>query len=217
MIRRIKTDKRIHRGQKNVEMCRNFTGNKFRLISTHLHIFLLIFVSSLLFSVSGCGYSAHSVYRGPYKTIFIEPFANKVDIISEDATTVSQRFRTYHPLMETDLRTAVINRFMFDGGLRIAKKEDADLVLKGELIDYQRDALRYENNQEDVAEYRISLIMRLVLLKKGEEKPLWDEPNFVGDTTYFTGGSQAKSEQAALNDAISDLARRVVERTVENW
>lgn len=179
-------------------------------------LFLLSAVC-FLFSAFGCGYSTHSVYHGPYKTIFIEPFANKVDILSEDATSTSQRFRTYHPLLETDLRTAVINRFMFDGGLRIAAKEGADVVLKGELIDYRRDALRYENNQEDVAEYRVSLIMRLTLFKKGEEKPLWNEPGFIGDATYFTSGAQAKTEKAALDVAIADLARRVVERTIENW
>jgi hypothetical protein len=190
--------------------------NRYQVSSIRYQAFLSS-VFCLLFSVTGCGYYTHSVYRGPYKTICVEPFANKVDIISEDATSLSQRFRTYHPFMETDLRTAVINRFMFDGGLRIVAKEEADLVLKGELIDYQRDALRYENNQEDVAEYRISLVMRLTLFKRGEEKPLWDEPRFIGDTTYFTSGAQAKSEQAALDVAISDLARRVVERTVENW
>ena len=172
-----------------------------------------IFITSLI----GCGYTTHSVYRGPEKTICVLPFTNKIDILSENATSLSQKFRTYHPLMETDLRTAVINRFMFDGGLRLAGKDEADLILKGELIDYQRDALRYENNQEDVAEYRISLIMHLSLFKKGEEKPLWDEPNFVGDTTYFTSGAQAKSEESALADAITDLSKRVIERTVENW
>lgn len=171
----------------------------------------------LVTSFIGCGYTSRSVYRGPYKTVFVEPFANKVDILSEDATSLSQRFRTYYPLLETNIRTVVINRFMYDGGFRIATKDDADLILKGDLIDYQRDALRYENNQEDVAEYRISLIMRLTLIKRGDDTPLWDEPNFVGDATYFTGGTQAKTEKAALDDAIADLARRVLERLVENW
>lgn len=177
----------------------------------------IIFLGLLALNLAGCGYTTHSIYRGQERTIWIEPFANKVDILSEDNTSLSQRFRTYHPLMETDLRTAVINRFIYDGGLRLAGKEEADLILKGELIDYRRDALRYENNQEDVAEYRISLIMHLAIFKKGQEKPLWDEPNFVADAAYFTSGTQAKSEKAALDDAIADLARRAVERTVENW
>ena len=181
---------------------------------------IIVLACSLMFSVcalSGCGYAVRSVYVGPYKTICVEPFVNKVDIFSEDASSLSQRFRTYYPLLETDLRTMIINRFMYDGGLRIASKDEADLILKGELIEYRRDPLRYENNQEDVVEYRISLIMHLTLYKKGEEKPLWDEPNFIGDAAYFTSGTQAKSEKAALDDAVSDLARRVIERTVENW
>ena len=186
------------------------------MIKSKYRIFLFSILCFLFFA-AGCGYSSRTIYRGPHKTIFVEPFANKVDLLSEDATGLSQRFRTYHPLLESDIRTAVINRFMYDGGIRPAKKEDADIVLKGELIDYQRDALRYENNQEDVAEYRISLIMRLKLLKKGEEIPLWEEPNFVGDATYFASGSQAKTEKTALDDAIADLARRVLERLVENW
>lgn len=186
------------------------------MIKSKYRIFLFS-ILCFLFSAAGCGYTSRTIYRGPHKTIFVEPFANKVDLLSEDATALSQRFRTYHPLLESDIRTAVINRFMYDGGIRPAKKEDADIVLKGELIDYQRDALRYENNQEDVAEYRVSLIMRLKLFKKGEEMPLWEEPNFVGDATYFASGAQAKTEKAALDDAIADLARRVLERLVENW
>lgn len=178
---------------------------------------LLTAVCCLLSVVIGCGYSFRSAYRGAEKTIWIEPFTNKVDILSENATSLSQRFRTYHPLMENDLRIAVINRFMYDGGLRIGSKENTDLILKGELVDYQRNALRYENNQEDVAEYRISLIMHLTLSKKGEEKPVWEEQNFVGDATYFISGAQSKTEKAALDLAIADLARRIVERTVENW
>ena len=178
---------------------------------------LWFMVYSLWFMASGCGYAVRSVYVGPYKTICVEPFVNKVDIFSEDATSLSQRFRTYYPLLEADLRTMVINRFMYDGGLRIASKDEADLILKGELIEYRRDPLRYENNQEDVVEYRISLIMHLTLYKKGEEKPLWDEPNFIGDAVYFTSGTQVKSEKVALDNAVSDLARRVIERIVENW
>lgn len=171
----------------------------------------------LLSAFCGCGYTTHAVNKGPYKTICIDQFTNKVDILSENNTSLSQRFRTYHPMMETDMHTAVVNRFMFDGGFRIVDKNEADLILKGDLIDYIRDVVRYENNQQDVAEYRISLVMHLTLYKKGQDTPLWDEPHFIGDATYFTSGSQAKTESQALNDAITDLSRRVIERCVDNW
>ena len=45
----------------------------------------------------------------------------------------------------------------------------------------------------------------------------WTESNFVGETTYFTSGSLAKSENVAIQDALTDLARRIVERTIEDW
>ena len=46
---------------------------------------------------------------------------------------------------------------------------------------------------------------------------MWKEKGFAGETTYRTSGSLAKSDDAAVNDAIDDLARRIVERTVEAW
>lgn len=187
-------------------------------IQRHIRkIILFSFPGFLFFVISGCGYTARTVYRGPYKTVFVQPIINKINILSESVTDLSQEFRTYYPLLENNLRVAIINRFMYDGGFRVASKAEADLVLKGELIDYRRDAMRYENNQEDVAEYRISIIMRLTLYKRGQDEPLWDEPNFVGDAVYFTSGSQSKTEQEAIDNAITDISRRVIERLVDNW
>lgn len=186
--------------------------HRFKQGFSFIAVFLLV-TSTII----GCGYTTHSVYSGPYKSIFVEPFTNKIDLVSQDAANIARRFKTYHPLLETDLRTAVINRFMYDGGLRIAGREQADLILKGELIDYRRDALRYENNQEQVAEYRLNVVMHITLLERSTGKIVWDEPGFTGEATYFTSGLGAKTESAALDIAISDLAKRVIERLVENW
>ncbi|MBI3021287.1 MAG: hypothetical protein HYY59_04740, partial [Candidatus Omnitrophica bacterium] len=46
---------------------------------------------------------------------------------------------------------------------------------------------------------------------------LWEEEGLTGDTTYFALGSNTETEAAALDRALTDLARRIVERTVENW
>ena len=73
----------------------------------------------------------------------------------------------------------------------------------------------YKN--EDVEEYRITISVSLTLWDFAEDKAVWTESSFSGDTTYFTTGPLAKSEGTAVEDAIKDLARRIVERTVENW
>ena len=162
------------------------------------------------FILSGCGYSTKSVLPGNLKTVHIEPFKNKVTYTGENTRNL------YLPLLEVKARNAIADRFLFDGSLRVADSESADLILKGNLIGYDREALRYNDNN-DVQEYRIRITVSLELWDSAKEKTLWAEPSFAGETTYFVSGSQAKSEDTALQDALIDLARRVVERTVEDW
>jgi len=169
----------------------------------------------LLFSViSGCGYTTRSIVSTKYRTIYITPFENKVNITN--STDAENKYRLYRPTIETDITRAVNNWFLFDGNLRPLKEESADLILKGEVIDFRKDTLRYDNN-ENVSEYRINLVVNISLWDREENKILWQENGFTGDTTYFPTGTQAKSEDAAVTDALKDLSRRIVERTVEQW
>lgn len=163
-----------------------------------------------LLSLASCGYSTRSLLPGHIKTIAIQPFKNRIDY-----TTETQR-NTYFPLLEVRITNAVADRFLFDGNLDVENADSADLVLKGELVGYQRDTLRTTDN-DDVLEYRISIIVSLELWNRSLNEVVWSEPNFVGETTYFAAGALAKSESTALEDALADLGRRVVERTVEDW
>ncbi|MGE5197760.1 MAG: LPS assembly lipoprotein LptE [Deltaproteobacteria bacterium] len=174
----------------------------------------LIVTGFLIFTVSGCGYTTRSVIAEKYKSIYVTPFTNKVDITSESYT--GNKYRIYRPLLETDITRAVNDRFLFDGTFRPAEKDAADLVLKGELAEFRRDPLRYTDNNE-VQEYRINLVVNISLWDNRTNKLIWQEHNFTGDTSYFTRGSSAKSEDAAVSDALNDLAQRIVDRAVEEW
>ncbi len=169
----------------------------------------LLIVFTLFAFLAGCGYSARAVNSGKYKTIYIEPFRNKIPF-------ESGKSNTYLPLLEVKLTNSITDRFLFDGGIKVAKKEKADLVLQGDLIGYQRDALRYDINN-DVQEYRITITIAATLWDNKQQKQVWNESSFSGDTTYFTSGTLAKSESLALEDALKDTARRVVERSVDDW
>jgi hypothetical protein len=177
-------------------------------------IILLSILYSLLSTIiiSGCGYTTRSLITKDYQTIYVAPFVNKIDIVSD--TSVARGYKTYYPLLENDITRQVIDQFILDGNLRLAKQGDADLVLQGELVDYRRDALRYTgSDDEDVEEYRISLVVNLKLYDRRNETLLWEVSNFIGDTTYFT----QESESSAINQAVSDLARRIVDRVVDIW
>jgi hypothetical protein len=175
------------------------------------------FLFFLLISVllCGCGYTTHAfMAQTGYRTIYVAPFVNKVDTTSE--FSVGRRFKTYFPLLENIVTNAVIDRFIFDGNLRIIKEEGADLTLKGILVNNRRDSIR--DSSDDVPEqYRITIFVDLSLINNKTQKILWEKNNFAGDTTYYTTGSQVKSESQAIADATADLARRIVDTTVEAW
>jgi hypothetical protein len=162
----------------------------------------------LVLAVAGCGYTTGSLLPSKYKTIFVQPFKNSV---SFEARNIQ-----YIPQLEVKVRDAVVNRFLFEGHLRIGKEDTSDLVLRGNLKGFERQELRVTENQ-DVQEFRINIYVDLELWDPVDEKVVWSESNFSGESTYFVTGPQAKTETAAIEDALSDLARRVVERTLEDW
>jgi hypothetical protein len=176
----------------------------------------------LLFSVfcfltslaAGCGYTTRSMIAGKFNTIYIAPFENKIDITQE--AYAANKYRIYRPLLETDITRTVADRFLFDGNLKLSAQDSADLILRGELIEFRRDPLRYDDN-DNVTEYRLNLVVNISLWDRIENRLIWEEKCFTGDTVYFTTGQDAKSEDAAIVDGLNDLARRIVERTVEQW
>ena len=118
--------------------------------------------------------------------------------------------------MEIDLTNAVIQRYQFTGLLRPARPERADTLLEGELIGFSRDELRFDASS-NIEEWRLSITVNLRFTDQTTKLLLWEETSFTGDTTYFTVGAGAESESSALDRAVTDLARRIVERTVEDW
>ncbi|MBI4313778.1 MAG: hypothetical protein HY594_03075 [Candidatus Omnitrophica bacterium] len=175
-----------------------------------------VFLAAILLTGAGCGYSTQSLLSASYRKIYVDPFLNKLPITRE--STEIQRFQTSLPRLEEDVTSGVINRFIFDGHLRITpNKSQADLILTGELIDFHRQPLRLDD-QGNVEEYRLNLVANLKLRDAKTGELLWEENGFVGDTTYFvTGGSLAASESASVRALITDFSRRIVERTVEDW
>ncbi|HLF19063.1 MAG TPA: LPS assembly lipoprotein LptE [Candidatus Omnitrophota bacterium] len=160
--------------------------------------------------IAGCGYTTRSSLPGHLRTIHIAPIDNKIVYTSSTSREV------YFPLLEVDARNAIIDRFQFDGNLRFVNEDDADLVLKGSLLNYQRHGLRFSD--DDVAEeYRVQVVVSLEMFDTQKNEMMWQEPRFVGEATFFLSGPEATSEESAVQEAIEDLARRVVERTVENW
>ena len=161
-------------------------------------------------AVIGCGYTTKSALPGHFRTVHVQPFKNRINYTTESRRTI------YFPLLEVEITDAIIDRFLFDGNLRIADADAADLILGGDLVGYDRGALRYTDN-DDVQEYRVQVIVNMTVRDTREDVLLWRQNGFVGEATYFVTGAQAISEETAVENATNDLARRIVERIIEDW
>ena len=159
----------------------------------------------------GCGYTTRSLIADKYKTIYVVPFDNKIDLTRQG--NVGNKYKLYRPGLETEVTKSVTNKFLFDGNLKPAAAGNADVALKGELVEFRKDPLRY-NNSDVVEEYRVNVVVNIGFWDQKTSTLLWEEKNFTGDTSYVPS---AKTEQQAIQDAISDLSRRIVARVVDQW
>ena len=162
----------------------------------------------------GCGYTTRPGLASHLRTVYVKPFTNRIDLT--ELGTTYQELPIYRHGMEADVTNAVIDRFQFTGLIRPSRSDNADSRLEGELVEFRRDALRYDASQQ-VEEWRLSVVVNLTFYDLHLNTVLWEEARLTGDTTYFALGPNAESEATALDRAIKDLARRVVERSVENW
>jgi len=159
--------------------------------------------------IAGCGYTLRSVQDSPYKTVYIPTFSNKISI-----NNISSDYKLYYRGLEIELENILKERFRYDGNIiPVSNIEDADIVIEGAILDYNKSALSYASN-EDVDEYRVTVSTDVRLIE-GEEE-LWSE-NISGESTYLISGTNAKSETQALRDALSDLSRNIVDRVVIDW
>ncbi len=126
-----------------------------------LFILAVVALSSIVFS--GCGYSTRLAAYEKNTTIYIRPFENKVDLNIEGEISDRNPYRLYRPGMETKITDAVISRFLMDGYIKVvSNKDQADLILSGELLSYEKQPLRYDDDQ-NVEEYRANIIVNLTL------------------------------------------------------
>ncbi|MCX5680396.1 MAG: LPS assembly lipoprotein LptE [Candidatus Omnitrophica bacterium] len=175
---------------------------------------ILVAVAILTFTACGCGYTTKSLLPSNYKTIYVGNFKNAIKITAEQSN--ERMYRGYRPGMEIKITKAVIDKYLIDGNLRIDSPGSADLILSAELIDFNRGGIIYDTN-DNVEEYRIKLVVSMELTEAKTGKTVWKEPGFAGETTYRPSGGLEMSENAAIDAAIADLAKRIVERTVEAW
>ena len=160
-------------------------------------------ISCLLFS--GCGY--HLVGTGAslpshLKTIFISVFKN----------TSSQ------PEIHRELTSAVLKSFISDGRLKLARKDNADLIMDATLNYYRLRNVSF-GSQDLVSNIIIELGVQLKVTDQVKNK-IFMEKQLQTQWDYKSTSDVATTERARLEAialAFQDLGRRLVSLLVDQF
>ncbi len=92
-------------------------------------------------------------------------------------------------------------------------------MIHGKIVDYQRAPSSYDQNEE-VQEYKVSIVVAVEYEDLVKRKTLWTEPRMLGWSTYFVvaaAGHEIEEEGDAQARALAKLAEDIKTRTVEGW
>jgi hypothetical protein len=172
--------------------------------------------------VSGCaGYSTKIQLPNDIQTIYVPTVINRIPI---------EQMMIYVPGMEADMTNAVIDRFNFDGTLKVVSRpEDADATLHIVLKQFDQEGTRF-TNLESIREYRLYITTMVELKDNRTDKVLIAENDFRGESFYEvessstdareTGGTKYPLSWHLKNGtvrAVEDYARNVVDLITEAW
>jgi hypothetical protein len=160
-----------------------------------------------IMAFSGCGYTRKTVLPRNMKTIYVETVKNKLN---------ADNIYAYQQGLEMDITNAVIRRLQQDGTVKVATQKDADVILKTDLVSLDQEGLRF-NSLEGVSQYRLFIMVRLILVDAKTGDTIWEESNFSGGTEYYVTTVTSIGMQKAAGDAVNNLASNIVNRIVEDW
>ncbi|MBK7091632.1 MAG: hypothetical protein IPH59_07920 [bacterium] len=146
---------------------------------------------------AGCGvYSFSSSSLGGVKSIAVPTFENQ----------------SLEYGIQEDLTREIINRLIQDNTLKVVAAADADAILRGEVIKYERNAYTYDKS-DNVSEYRVNIYVNFVMERKGG-KALAERTNVLGFGVY---SASTQTEDEGKLQAIDKLARDIVDELTKSW
>ncbi len=147
--------------------------------------------------LGGCGvYTLNPKGKSSIKTIAVEPFENK---------TAQFGF--------TDRLTEIVtDAFIKDGNLKVVPADNADAVLTGTLVSYNRVPLRFGLNDQ-VAEYKVRLEFDIELRNAKDQSDILKD-RFLQEASY---DAVTETEDDGQTRAAQKLVDAILNRTTKSW
>ncbi|MBT5549490.1 MAG: hypothetical protein HOJ79_03325 [Nitrospina sp.] len=173
--------------------------NRIRL---SLKFWNLLIISLLL---NGCGY--HLVGTGsslpPHlKSISIPVFSNS----------------SSEPEIHRELTSNIIDSFISDGRLKVVRKGESDMVMKGTLYYYDLKAVSFSSS-DFVSDYIVELGVDVEVIDKVNDKP-YIKNKFKTKWDYKATSDIVDTESArlaALEEAYKELGNRLVSLLIDQF
>ena len=167
-----------------------------------LSLNLLVLLTLLL---NGCGY--HLIGTGStlpehLKTIFLPVFTNN----------------SSQPEIHRELTSAIINAFITDGRVKVVRKGQADMVMKGNLSHYELKTVSFESNNFATG-YIVVLGVDIEVIDQVKNEPYLKQ-NLRTEWNYTASADIVDTESArlaALEEAYRVLGNRLVSLLVNQF
>lgn len=152
----------------------------------------------VIFLLSGCQYNLESPpLPSPTSKLAIPIFVN----------------RSFREGLEEILTQEIIDNFLLKTRFKIVKRNEADVILKGEILYYLNEPLSEIAREEKEYKVKIEVLATLVPKKKGEV--FWKE-KISGAVVYSIFGS-IQTEEEAIKQTCRKIAEDLINLTLEGW
>lgn len=163
-------------------------------------VFVVFFAIVALFS-TGCGYKPFSPIREDLKTIYVPTFKNS----------------TYYPGISAIVTDAMREEIILDGTFKLTNEKNAQASLIGEVKDFQRSPLIYDE-EDNVIGGSLTIEISVRFESIPQKEILWKEDFKESESVnYFLAGSLAKTEDEVTKWVAEKTARSIIERITEPW
>ncbi|MBW3661331.1 MAG: hypothetical protein KY397_06840 [Gemmatimonadetes bacterium] len=152
-------------------------------------------------AVAACGYSFRSPVPPHLNTVYVPTFENE-----------TREFQLTQQLTER-----MIDELQNESRLRLAgDEEDADLVVRGTITNYEEEALAYDPGQAanpNVFSRRVLLTVDITLEDRVNRETLWENPSLRewGEFSEENGETREDGIRRALEKIAEEVLRNVVE------
>jgi hypothetical protein len=156
-------------------------------------------LSAAICGSSGCGYRSDELFRTDVETVYVDMFE-------------SREFRRDLEFMLTE---AVKKRVATDTPYRLAPKEKADTILRGEVLEERQAAFAPDFRSRQPRDKQMNLVVRVQWKDVRTGRVLVERPLLLQAVDYLPPAGE--TEKLAQQKGIDRLAARIVAQMYNEW